>query len=114
LADMITPESATKFRILPRLFSINKATRSLLAYKLAEIDIYAGQDELLLALNPEAPLRVSLLADSLEIRTPTVSKMLHRLVASGLVERVKDGRDVPPAEAEAAYYAQLEVMRIAA
>jgi DNA-binding MarR family transcriptional regulator len=90
---MITPESATKFRILPRLFSINKATRALLAYKLAEIDIYVGQDELLLALHPEAPLRVTLLADTLKIRTSTVSKMLHRLVASGLVERVKDSRD---------------------
>jgi DNA-binding MarR family transcriptional regulator len=93
VADMITPESATKLRILPRLFSVTRATRTLMGYELAKIGIHAGQDELLLALDPEAPRNVTLLADILKIRIPTVSRMLDRLVASGLVERVKDPID---------------------
>ncbi len=64
-----------------------------MGYKLAKIGIHAGQDELLLALDPEEPRNVTLLADTLNIRIPIVSRMLDRLVASGLVERVKDSRD---------------------
>jgi DNA-binding MarR family transcriptional regulator len=93
VADMITPERATKCKILPRLFSVTRATRTLMGYKLAKIGIHAGQDELLLALDPEEPRNVTLLADTLNIRIPIVSRMLDRLVASGLVERVKDSRD---------------------
>jgi DNA-binding MarR family transcriptional regulator len=93
VADMSTRERPKKLGILPRLLSITKATRTLMGYKLAEIGIHAGQDELLLALDPEAPRNVTLLADTLNIRIPTVSRMLDRLAASGLVERVKDSGD---------------------
>lgn len=91
--DVNTAQKSARFRLLNRLFSISRATRTLMGYKMAEIGIHAGQDELLLSLVPDAPLRVSHLADAMQVRAPTVSRMLNRLAVSGLVERVKDPSD---------------------
>lgn len=79
--------------LLPKLVTISKATRTLMGYKLAEIGMYPGQDELLLTLAPDVPLSVTHLADVLKVRAPSVSRMLDRLVAAGLVERVPDAKD---------------------
>ncbi|KQT53308.1 hypothetical protein ASG43_19035 [Aureimonas sp. Leaf454] len=75
------------------LLSISKSTRALTSIKLAEMGFHNGQDELLLALDEEAPTSVSRIADELRVRPSTVSKMLDRLVAKGLVERQGDKRD---------------------
>jgi DNA-binding MarR family transcriptional regulator len=84
-------ESETK--LVPALLSISKSTRALMGIKLAELDFHNGQDELLVALNEEAPIAVSKLADELHVRPSTVSKMLDRLVIKNLVERIGNPRD---------------------
>ncbi|MEH6718446.1 MAG: MarR family transcriptional regulator [Aurantimonas endophytica] len=79
--------------LLAKLVSISKATRTLMGYKLAEIGIHPGQDELLLTLARDTPQSVTHLADVLKVRAPSVSRMLDRLAESGLVERVPDATD---------------------
>lgn len=83
----------SKPRIVPVLLSISKSTRALTGLKLTELGFHNGQDELLLALNEEVSVSVSRLADELCVRPSTVSKMLDRLVAAGLVARINDNRD---------------------
>ncbi|MBB4004685.1 MarR family winged helix-turn-helix transcriptional regulator [Aurantimonas endophytica] len=80
-------------QLLPKIFAINRSIRGLMGLKLAEIGLYPGQDELLLALSPETGTNVSRLADSLRIRPSTVSKMVRYLAAQGLVERAGDPHD---------------------
>lgn len=81
-------------RVVPYLLSISKSSRALLGIKLAEIGFYNGQDETMLALEPDRPVTVSALADKLSVRPSTVSKMLDRLVLKKLVERTADKRDL--------------------
>ncbi|KQT50201.1 hypothetical protein ASG43_21850 [Aureimonas sp. Leaf454] len=79
--------------LVPFLLSVSKSTRALTGIKLAELGFHNGQDELLLALDEEAPVSVSHVADELAVRPSTISKMIDRLVAKGLVERAGDHRD---------------------
>ena len=81
-------------QIVPCLLSISKSSRALLGIRLAEIGFYNGQDETILALQPDEPVTVSALADKLAVRPSTVSKMLDRLVVRKLVERTADRRDL--------------------
>ena len=77
------------------LLSITKSVRNLMGRKLAELDLYAGQDELLMALDAKAPTMVSHLSNVLAVRPSTTSKMLDVLESKGLVRRAPhktDGR----------------------
>ena len=88
-----TGEATAEARLVPVLLSISKATRALMRIKLAELGFHNGQDELLLALDEEAPVSVSTLAETLSVRPATVSKMLDRLVQKGMVERIENKSD---------------------
>ncbi|NDV89426.1 hypothetical protein GTW51_22525 [Aurantimonas aggregata] len=50
-------------QLLPKLFSINRSIRALMGLKLAEIGLYQGHDELLVALSANTGTTVSSLAD---------------------------------------------------
>ena len=64
------------------------------SHPLHEIGLNAGQDHLLMALEPDGdPVLVSHLADKVGVRASTVSKMLDRLEHRGLVKRGNDERD---------------------
>lgn len=75
------------------MVSVSKSIRALLGIKLAEIGLNNGQDEAMLALDEDNPVSVAVLAEKLSVRPPTVSKMLDRLVAKKLVDRVNDSTD---------------------
>ncbi|RYD21013.1 MAG: MarR family transcriptional regulator [Spirochaetia bacterium] len=75
------------------MVSVSKTVRALLGIKLAEIGLNNGQDEAMLALDEANPISVAMLAEKLSVRPPTVSKMLDRLVAKNLVDRVNDTND---------------------
>ena len=94
-ADVSSTSSTepSEARLVCALLSVSKSTRALTRIKLAERDFHNGQDELLLALDEEAAIPVSKLADELKVRPSTVSKMLERLVRKGLVERSVDQRN---------------------
>jgi len=80
-------------QITQLMVSVSKSVRALLGIKLAEIGLNNGQDEAMLALDESNPVSVAVLAEKLSVRPPTVSKMLDRLVAKNLVDRVNDSTD---------------------
>ena len=79
--------------LVPTLLSLAKTTRALMGIRLAELGLNQGQDELLIALEMDKPVSVSTLSDRLVVRPSTVSKMLDRLCAKGLVERLPSPQD---------------------
>lgn len=79
--------------LVPTLLSLSKTTRALMGIRLADLGLHQGQDELLIALDMGEPLSVSALSEKLFVRPSTVSKMLDRLCAKGLVDRVPTARD---------------------
>jgi DNA-binding MarR family transcriptional regulator len=80
-------------QMVPALLSISKSTRALMGLKLAQLGFYNGQDELLFAVVDAKPVTVSRLAQLIDVRPSTASKMLDRLVKAGLVERKTDRGD---------------------
>ena len=84
---------SSKIRLVPMLLSISKSLRALMGFKLAEIGIRPGQDELLLALSADRTVSMSHIADKIGVRPSTATKMANHLVAAGLVERSKTSKD---------------------
>lgn len=75
------------------LVQICKAHRNKAQELLSRIDLYPGQEFLLLNLWPEDGLTHSEIAESLCVQPATVTKMLDRLVRTGLVRRQQDFND---------------------
>ena len=89
---MPTETQSDAARAASALIMLAKATRALHAMRLREIGFQPGQDELILILDQQGKT-VSAVADELDIRPSTVSKMADRLVEKGLVTRVSYPRD---------------------
>ena len=79
--------------IVSRLLSISKLTRAMLGLKLAEIDLCAGQDQLLAVFQGTTRASISTLATAVSVRPSTVSKMVDRLIEKGLMQRLRDPTD---------------------
>ncbi|HEX6305530.1 MAG TPA: MarR family transcriptional regulator [Anaerolineales bacterium] len=75
------------------LVQICKAHRNKAQELLSRIDLYPGQEFLLINLWPEDGLTHSEIAESLCVQPATVTKMLDRLVKTGLVRRMQDSDD---------------------
>ncbi len=75
------------------LVQICKAHRNKAQDLLSRIDLYPGQEFLLISLWPEDGLTHSEVAESLCVQPATVTKMLDRLVRTGLVQRQQDTDD---------------------
>ena len=89
----LTETPAAASLLVPVLLSLSKTTRALMGIRLVALGLHQGQDELLMALEVGKPASVSALSEKLFVRPSTVSKMLDRLCAKGLVERVTSPRD---------------------
>ncbi len=61
--------------------------------RLTELGLHPGQDALLRLLWAEDGQRQTQLADALQVEPPTVTKMLQRMEATGLVTRKGDRSD---------------------
>lgn len=75
------------------LVQVCKAHRQKASTLLSQVDLYAGQEMLLLKLWAKDGLMQSEMADELCVQPATITKMLDRMVESGLVERRKDPDD---------------------
>ena len=64
-----------------------RASRTALSARLSAIDLYSGQDAVLLALGADDGLSLRDLADRLSVRPPTITKTVARLATQGLVEK---------------------------
>lgn len=79
--------------IVTRLLSIAKLTRAMLGLRLAEINLCAGQDQLLAAFQGNTRASISTLANAVAVRPSTVSKMVDRLIEKGLMHRLRHPDD---------------------
>ena len=61
--------------------------------KLAEMGLFAGQEQVLQVLDRQDAITMSELATTLRVRTSTASKAVTRLAALGFVEREADAKD---------------------
>lgn len=78
-----------------RLVQASKAYRQRSANVLAELSLHPGQDQILKALADQDGQTMGSLAQALSVQPPTITKMVARLGAQGLVDRrpsVEDGR----------------------
>jgi DNA-binding MarR family transcriptional regulator len=78
---------------LAQLVLAARAGRTALSVRLAALDLYPGQDAVLLALDGEDGLSLRDLAARLSVRPPTVTKTMARLSAQGFIEKRASGTD---------------------
>ncbi|MEF2550429.1 MarR family transcriptional regulator [Aurantimonas sp. A2-1-M11] len=64
-----------------------RSARTALSQRLAQIDVYPGQDAVLLAIGEEDGISLRDLAERLSVRPPTITKTVTRLASQGLVEK---------------------------
>ncbi len=64
-----------------------RGARTALSQRLALLDVYPGQDAVLLAIGEEDGISLRDLAERLSVRPPTITKTVTRLAAQGLVEK---------------------------
>jgi DNA-binding MarR family transcriptional regulator len=70
-----------------RLHSAARLSRTALAARLLAHGFYAGQDQIMLALDGEDGQTPGKLAGMLGVRPPTITKTINRLQAQGFVEK---------------------------
>lgn len=81
------------YHIVEELLRVAKLTRTHVELAVRVADLHAGQDELIAVLTAEPALSVSDIASQLNVRASTVSNMAARLLAKGLVQRVRNDVD---------------------
>ncbi len=72
---------------LGRLQSAARLSRTALAARLLGIGLYAGQDQIMLALEDEDGQTPGQLASRLGVRPPTITKTINRLQSQGFLEK---------------------------
>lgn len=80
-------------QIMQQLNHAARLARTALATKLLEQNLYAGQDQLMLALAQEDGQTPSALAAAVGVRPPTMTKTISRLQAQGFVTKTDSAQD---------------------
>ncbi|WP_182422084.1 MarR family transcriptional regulator [Aureimonas sp. ME7] len=83
-------DDAPLVRVLASLSTLSRVLRQ---HWLTSVDVDPGQDMLLDRLDADKPIGISDLAEQLQVRPSTVSKMVDRLAAKGWCERTALGAD---------------------
>lgn len=78
---------AAKSAMIARLQSAARLSRTMLASRLLQQGLYAGQDQVMLALNQQDGQTPGALATKLGVRPPTITKTINRLQTQGFLER---------------------------
>jgi len=78
---------ADRSATMNRLHSAARLSRTALAARLLEHGFYAGQDQVMLALDHEDGQTPGQLASRLGVRPPTVTKTINRLQVQGFLEK---------------------------
>lgn len=73
--------------VMNRLQSAARLSRTALAARLLSHGFYAGQDQIMLALDHEDGQTPGALAMRLGVRPPTITKTINRLQAQGVLEK---------------------------
>jgi DNA-binding MarR family transcriptional regulator len=84
---------ANKSATMNRLHSAARLSRTALAARLLAHGFYAGQDQVMLALNEEDGQTPGQLAARLGVRPPTITKTINRLQAQGFLDKKASDTD---------------------
>ena len=84
---------ADKAAAMSRLNSAARLSRTALASRLLAHGFYAGQDQIMIALDREDGQTPGQLATRLGVRPPTVTKTINRLQSQGYVEKRSSDTD---------------------
>ncbi|PBB33698.1 MarR family transcriptional regulator [Mesorhizobium sp. M1A.F.Ca.IN.020.06.1.1] len=84
---------ADRTATMNRLHSAARLARTALAARLLAHGFYAGQDQIMLALDREDGQTPGNLADKLGVRPPTITKTINRLQAQGFLEKRASNAD---------------------
>lgn len=84
---------APKGALIGRLQSAARQSRTALASRLLQHGLYAGQDQIMLALAESDGQTPGVLASRLGVRPPTITKTINRLQSQGFVERKASDAD---------------------
>lgn len=84
---------SNKGAAMSRLHSAARLARTSLAARLLTHGFYAGQDQIMLALDSEDGQTPGLLAARLGVRPPTITKTINRLQAQGFLEKRASAAD---------------------
>lgn len=84
---------AAKGALLGRLQAAARQSRTALASRLLETGLYAGQDQIMIALSDADGQTPGSLATRLGVRPPTITKTINRLQAQGFLERKASDED---------------------
>lgn len=76
-----------KVELFSQLAASARCSRTLLSRQLLSCGLYAGQDAVILALDAEDGLSLSVIAERLGVRAPTMTKTINRLAAQGFVDK---------------------------
>lgn len=80
-------------QVMQQLNHAARLARTALATKLLEQNLYAGQDQLMLALAQEDGQTPSALAAAVGVRPPTMTKTISRLQAQGFLVKTDSEKD---------------------
>lgn len=84
---------STRSAIMGRLQSAARLSRTALAARLLQHGFYAGQDQIMLALDAEDGQTPGQLAQRIGVRPPTITKTINRLQAQGFLKKQPSGDD---------------------
>jgi len=84
---------ARKGALIGKLQSTARLSRTALAARLLKHGLYAGQDQIMLALDAEDGLTPGRLAQRLGVRPPTITKTINRLQAQGFLAKQSSESD---------------------
>ena len=93
--DMMAGKKLKKQSVTTHLNLAARAARTALSQRLALLDLYSGQDAVLIAIGEDDGISLRDLAEQLSVRPPTITKTVNRLAAQGLVTKqlsTHDGR----------------------
>lgn len=82
-----------KGAVIGRLQSTARLSRTSLAGRLVSHGLYAGQDQIMLALSGQDGQTPGALAAQLGVRPPTITKTINRLAAQGYLEKRPSSND---------------------
>lgn len=78
---------------ISRLSAAARLTRTALSTRLVDVGFYAGQEQIMLALQANEGITPGELATRLGVRPPTIAKAIARLQEQGFVEKRPSGAD---------------------
>lgn len=92
-ADLSAPDDNFKLILADLLFDVTRQMRADLSKRLQKLDLYGGQERIILLLRDHDGLAPGAIARELGVSPPTIAKSINRLAANGLVVRRNDKND---------------------